>query len=81
MKGRLSIRRPDTTAIETIRKRAKQIIFYVFRTVGEFTTKSICCTIDIAKLSMSSRKSQQLLFRSNKRTRFEQDSERSLVII
>ena len=27
MKGRLSIRRPDTTAIETIHKRANQIIF------------------------------------------------------
>ena len=52
VKGRLSIGRPDTTAIETVHKRAKQIIFYVFRTVGEFTTKSICCTIDIAKLSV-----------------------------
>ena len=52
VKGRLSIRRPDTTAIETIHKRAKQIIFFVFRIVGEFTTKSIRCTIEIAKLSV-----------------------------
>ena len=35
----------------------------------------------LIKCQQQQQQQQQLLFRSNKRTRFEQDSERSLVII